>query len=48
MLFESLRKKYNRYFIGIYKKTAFGIDFGLWEVPKICLMVTVVLKNYSS
>ena len=25
----------NRYYIGPYQKIAFGINFGLWEVPKI-------------
>ena len=25
----------NVIYIGIYKKIAFGIDFWLWEVPKI-------------
>ena len=35
MLFESLRKKKNRSYRGLYQKTSFVIDLGLWEVPKI-------------
>ena len=35
MLFESLKKKFNSNYITLIQKTAFGMDFGLWEVPKI-------------
>ena len=31
MFFESLHS----FYIGLYYKISFGLDFGLWEVPKI-------------
>ena len=30
-----MKKNYNSNYIGLFQKTAFSIDFWLWEVPTI-------------